>query len=581
MNVYCTMTAKYTKADIKVPSKTGNIAIVDINIDTAIDNDNWNMRKLADFQGEGFRLDGSCELVNKTMAGSLKSGKFGIRSAIGGTITLKVTSTQTIPAVTMAFTAGEGTVSTGNDEYEIRRIVIVPVNGKSVTLTIASSDPEKRVELASILPGLIMQFDRKNITVCTTSLKSDLSMQEPSWPISDIELKAYWPDDISEAISNIGDDVPITYKAGYPGDYSETRNFYLSEAAEQSEGIITIRGEDASHKLEDAREIPMQRLDCGNNSGYKTLYNWFVDIIKATGIRPVSVEKSPGATKSKTYRSMIMTQRSPRDHVQNVMNLMRMDSFWPTFVDAGIPQISWSKPVKKWDIYEEECGDVVRKPDRNIAKITAEDENGIHSYTTRKTKWVALAKDIKVKKGVPVKKSFSDYYWAYSVKWKKKNKFTKAQLNGVEWIPTVTSKKVKKKTKKKYKSGKKKGQYKYKKVWINRPTLYGKRLIITKVGSSIIEATKRPGTTAHIEPMVYGRCYQGTTFIFPNYSLLFKRNNIAGSFTHKGNPQWQPRDVFTFHRLDGRTETCTFENITFIHEGGGMLAQVTYRKGIC
>ena len=52
MNVYCTMIAKYTKADIKVPSKTGNIAIVDTNIDTAIDNDKWNMRKLADFQAE-------------------------------------------------------------------------------------------------------------------------------------------------------------------------------------------------------------------------------------------------------------------------------------------------------------------------------------------------------------------------------------------------------------------------------------------------------------------------------------------------------------------------------------------------
>jgi hypothetical protein len=43
----------------------------------------------------------------------------------------------------------------------------------------------------------------------------------------------------------------------------------------------------------------------------------------------------------------------------------------------------------------------------------------------------------------------------------------------------------------------------------------------------------------------------------------------------------QPRDVFSFHRLDGSEELCTIETITLTHEGGGTKAEVTYRKGIC
>lgn len=63
-------------------------------------------------------------------------------------------------------------------------------------------------------------------------------------------------------------------------------------------------------------------------------------------------------------------------------------------------------------------------------------------------------------------------------------------------------------------------------------------------------------------------------------SSLANRSRITGSFKHKGDPRWQPRDLATFVHLDGTSEIITLENITLSHEKGGLQAEVTYRKGI-
>ena len=42
----------------------------------------------------------------------------------------------------------------------------------------------------------------------------------------------------------------------------------------------------------------------------------------------------------------------------------------------------------------------------------------------------------------------------------------------------------------------------------------------------------------------------------------------------------QPRDIFRFHRLDGSVYDCTIEEIILTHEGGGLTAEITYRKGV-
>ena len=103
----------------------------------------------------------------------------------------------------------------------------------------------------------------------------------------------------------------------------------------------------------------------------------------------------------------------------------------------------------------------------------------------------------------------------------------------------------------------------------------------SQILKSILHENRRPGITLNIEPYAYGRIYQGTSLRFPNYKALFDRSNVTGAFTTRGDPRMQPRDIFTFHRLDGTTEICTIESIALSHEGGGTTSEITYRKGIC
>ena len=71
MEVHCGLTARYTKADLSITAQSGQIAAADSNLSESIDADQWTMRKLTDFQGDGFPLDGSCVLLDTATAGAI------------------------------------------------------------------------------------------------------------------------------------------------------------------------------------------------------------------------------------------------------------------------------------------------------------------------------------------------------------------------------------------------------------------------------------------------------------------------------------------------------------------------------
>ena len=582
MDVFCGLSARMS-ADLTF-QLSGSIKARDSNVNTALDNENWDMRTMTDLQGSGFPLDGSCTLYNETLAGSLADGKVGVRTAVGGSFTVAVSSATNIPAVTIAVkngSEGTGTVTANGVTYEIRRITVVPVNAKNVTLIFASTDPDRRLEIASITPGISMTFDKNSLISVEASLRSNLAIADPTWEISDIEIRAYWPDDISEAISNINDDVPIWYYAGYPGDYSPVRNFYLSEPASMTRNIITLKGEDASHKLEKKNNIA-QVLNSTAGTGRRDLYNRFVKFITDSGIRLVQKENAPGTTSGSTAYTLVWDENTSREIVSHIMNLTHNGSYWPTFVDAGIPRVYWSKPAKKWDIYEDECGDVTRVVERNIAKITAAGDYGLHPTAARKNAVQTLqARNVEAGKGYSLS---PDGYWWYLTVSNASSQL--ATASKIVWTAkkTTTTKKVKVNTGKKYTSGKNKGKWIYKEETrtYDQCVVKGKGVTIGNTGvKSIMPDDKRPGTAVEMQTLGVGRVYGGTTLIYPYYKYLFARSNITGSFKWKGDPRMQPRDVFYFHRLDGTVETCTIESIVLTHEAGGLISEITYRKGIC
>lgn len=103
--------------------------------------------------------------------------------------------------------------------------------------------------------------------------------------------------------------------------------------------VITIKGEDMSSKLEGKNNIA-QVLNSTGGTGRKVFYNRFLKFIKDSGVKLVSRESAPGTSSTKTAYTLIFDEQSSREIVSDIMNLAHYGTFWPTFVDAGIPKVT-------------------------------------------------------------------------------------------------------------------------------------------------------------------------------------------------------------------------------------------------
>lgn len=506
----------------------------------------------------------------------------GMRSQIGGGLVLTVASATVLPAITIRG-RGTGVIQDGNTTYEFRDGLVFPIQAKTKTLTITNSDPNSRLEIESVHPGVEFTFDNDSLLSCVVSLRSDLSLTNPAWKGSEIEINAYWPDDVAEVISSMGDGSRIWYYAGYPGDWSETRYFYLSAKASQKDHVLTIQGEDASSGLN--REVSAETLRITSRSAARELYRQLERYITDSGISLRSKESIPALIGSSKVKSTLLFQQgNVRDLMAAVMSLAHVDltavgggAFWPVFVDAGIPTLRHSKPTAKWDIYEEECGSVTRSAERNIRTLKpAQSDYGLSSVCTvgkksQVTKFDGCVKDKKTTKSLD-----NGFYVNLTVdhgvvEWQCANKLT--FVPGQMW-------KTKKVTKYKKVKGKKVKYTVEQKVKISKGTVTVYGYAVTPERLTKSQSVKRPGVTEETKVLVYGQLKAADALVFPNYGCVFSASNLTGSFSWKGDPRMQPRDVFTFHRLDGTSELCTIESITLKHQGGGTSADITYRKGV-
>ena len=437
------------------------------------------------------------------------------------------------------------------------------------------------MEVQSIIPGINLSWDNETLISVELDLRSDLSIENSQWPVSEIEIRAYYPDDISESVSSSADDVPIWYSAGYAGDMSPERRFYISEPVMMENNIITIRGHDASHKFSETSN-PAQILNTTAGSGSYDLYVKLMHFIQDAGVKLRSRQTAPAKTSGTTERSLIFKASTTDAIVQDIMNLTHAadSSFWPVFVDAGIPKLTNTKPSSKWDIYEEDCGDVERYVARNIARIASGDNYGLHSRLVRNNEAQEIVRR-KVAAGTQYSQNAGGYYWKLSVS---NAKDIDVSAESIWWTAVRNTYCI-------IEDGKSETYVDdmsmltpadmKKAVFYDESVVIGKSVAIQKQESSIYPSPRRSGTTMKVDPISYGEVYAGSDFIYPNYGNLFERSNITGAFTWKGDPRMQPRDVFTFHRLDGTTETCTIEAIVLRHEEGGTSATISYRLGVC
>lgn len=526
----------------------------------------------------------------------------------------------------------------------------------------------------------------ENLINCTVSLRSDLSKWSPTLPESEINVDAYFDADISDVIAGVPDGTPVTYSAGYPGDMSTTRNFYLAEQITWSDNVLHIHAVDLVSKL---GEVSLPAIKIYDSGCISRLYYLIVilagEII--TGINAESRSIMSGLFKGSLYFNSGLTLR---DIIACIMNQFHVEfpakvdgylNYWPTYVDAGIPTATITKPSSRWDIYEADCGNIVKNTERPTSEIVLD-----HIYCNVNKEVHIEAGSAEWVYGVGAYLNFNELSYDYVIglnggpalddDWVKTLKdagytsvgsfynrvlpliptgadgrpFPLARHPAIKKGNVVIAYKIPSNTEQRnfesvpYSAADKMysnfvpwdayydpGDFYPENLYPAVPIRSMADLWAFYQANGVIDSdvtsidltisgdwpeTKDETLTFHYanhgetvnESAILQGNFQsndGTTKVYPNesYRSVAERSNIVGSFTWKGDPRMQPRDVFTFYNLEygllnenGETLTdengeplygggssidCTIETITLTHSGGGLSAEITYREGIC
>ena len=638
--------------------------------DAVLDERGWPMRILADLQGNGFQLDGSCQLYDPTVTPSATNGKLGVRGNIGQRLSITVTGDTVINGLSIVASGTDAVHFNGQTAALSGGQVIIPVGASSITIEFDPLTSDTRAEVSTAMAGTSIQVTNDSIISCVVSLRSDLSIDNPTLPESEINIDIYNDVDISAVVATIPDDTPITYSAGYVGDMSKERQFYLADQITWADNILSIHAIDAVHFLDG--EFPSKSLEWAIGSKYPPsltkLAITLTYLIKEKGVNVESkILRMCEAYDSANYTdTAFIPSGNLRELIAFVNNLFKIeglplntfinaslpaeiDAFWVRYVDAGKPVLDTKKPSAIWTIEEEDCGDIKKMVEPPLSKITAKQTqvscvryatlgnvtwekstlvgfptldmvtNQISAYGLRNVpvgqyrhsicpiipvnsvgrSWTYLG-NINVGYG---------YYWGSALKIYNGTGSTFPLIDeeslqniadkrgGVVCTQVVPSNLGYNDPDNPFKFSSKRAAWNHlvSKGFIGESDETADLEIIGMALQTYeVENTYTNAIIGNSQSIEYDSLINGEIVIADNshnfyaegfpkkaYESLLQRSNVTGSFTWKGDPRMQPRDVANFHRLDGTVEEITLENITIHHEGGGTYAEITYRKGIC
>ena len=554
-DVICGVDMENTTATNVISYDSGDVGFSDDNEVDALKSSAWEPLRLADLSGGGFPLDDGVVFPSQTHEASGIEGKYGLRGYVGESLEISVTTSASTVSITCE---GTGTLTLNGAVYPLQDQFVIPVRaGVEETLLFESTDEHARVVVYTIVPGIVLQFKNDAIVSCVLDLAGNLSLTEPSFEVSTIELNAYYPYDISEIISTMPDNTPLWYKAGYPGDYCETRQFYLDGEATMKDRVITLKGTDASSRLEG---VTMRSKLVRN--AYQ-LYVNFHNTFNRAGITLVDYEEMPSDSSS-TYAA-IVTEQSAQDLLGDMMVSCHAAPlyYWPTYVDAGIPRLYYKQvsedgttrspyQLRVWDIHEEDCAEVERVVSRKISKIASADHDTpfLVRVTPLNTSVTVGSKTVAA--GEIVEFTYSNGYLWNLVRTNTDGSVIYADQQGQKWIANANG----------------------------TASLTGNILSLSKISDFDIPTPAQNGIVLYMNPVILGYLVESYAGSIPTNTGRFFGSNVTGSFTFRGDPRMQPRDTFRFTRLDGTVEVATIERIELTHEGGGTTASVHYRLGV-
>lgn len=630
----------------------------------------WPMRRLADLQGDGFALSGSYALY-ESLTPSATNGKLGVRGHVGQTVNLTVTGSQQMAGLTLLVTGAESVTYNGYSHEVTSGRVSFLVGATSATLTLTPASEDTRIEISEVQTGADITINNHNLISCTVSLRSDLSPFDQTLPESELNIDAYFDEDVSEAVAMIPDDTPIYYQAGYDSDMSPLRSFYVAGQVTWADNVLSIHAVDAVHFLDDIEVVaPITETDSEDVMD-ATFY-----LLDRAGFE-ADTSRAYADWWSRAQRWIIKEGTKARDFIaflNQCFNLTDDDGnlydgtgrlkseLQYAYVDAGVPRVTTSVNWRHTHrVYERDCADIKRNIERMPGSVSAE-----HTRITNPAMSVGDPYAQKVGSATFIKNVGTSLSF---------DKYTYFWLTGL-YLGEKNDNDVANKLRNKY--GTVFGLYRVMPVvpgcndgyfggscaYILSPKFVGSKIVKGEIPQSeyrnyrpsasddinyssfvpwsqsydgwrydnnashlirtaaqmwnvLAAADIIASDTQTIDLDIYGCAfsletdtYTNTidekggaytygelpviggmaaktatntdTLIYPNrmLSVGMYRSPITGSFTWKGDPRMQPRDIIHFHRLDGTVEDVTIESITLKHAEGGTTAEITYRKGV-
>lgn len=611
--------------------------------DGALNKRNWPMRGLADLQGEGFPLDGSRVLYNPSTYPSYSNGKLGVRSNIGQPVSVAATGDKVMASLTINVTGAESVTYNGTTTEIRGSSVTIPGLSTSISMEFTPASETKRIEISDIFPDSEFRITNDNLIKATVSLRSDLSLFDQKLPESEINIEVYHDVDISEAVATIPADTPIIYQAGYPGDMSPKRKFYVSGQVTWADNVLTIHAVDAVHFL-----------DWNVEPAILIRYTWAWMALTSGFLGDIEHSKSDFMTDYDIDAQIIVKEGQTARQIIAAFNwLLNIQSATPTgenyniyfkYVDAGIPKIMQCNDISwgaEWSILEEDCADVKSQLDVPLRSITVRSEELNRLFDPNQTSRTILGTGTWVK-DIGVSLSFDKYCDGFIYGVDEDSEYSQKLLNyygqlgysycaidvgpaetdGSGWgtpydvgsysllfTPGLSAEGYNRMT-----GGGLIVPYVAFVPWNARynsdTALIGTRRVTSmdQAWKAYTDANAFEDTAQSVDLVICGNGYDayntsikyesgasegqdievdspfigkgGTLFPTRVFNSLFDRSNKGGSFKWKGDPRMQPRDVVEWENLDGTTTTITLENITLTHEGGGTMAEITYREGV-
>ena len=470
-------------------------------------------------------------------------------------------------------------------QYGDKKVVQVePIwAGGSTTISLDSWTPGERAYIVGVFLGMAWIWTNENLLGVNLDLRAVNTEIGGELEVSSIEIRGYEKTDYTDIIGMIPIGSPIWYSAGYNGDMSELRNFYLSETITWDDNVLTVKGQDATMLLENV-DIP---VDCDNYAA-----GWTIDHVIGKRIRAAlasitydEVGSAP-ATYIQGLQVILYEAKSARSIISEYTDLFRKkDNLRVTYVDAGRPTLTFGDVGENWTIYADEISDLNIIVERNKQAL----EMVLAEYYMQ---YNASIEEVETTSGMI-------YYITLD---------PPVPYNNISISPTPTSSEEVNCS-----------LFKFTAAASTTYTLSGYPVL-----ENLLDANNPYSVSEADNGETYKFDYSFPLFIDTSNNSLSKialadiidRSNILYEFTYRGNPHIQPRDVLNveiatwkdvLETSDGLlpdpdlypapdlypngvyqvtrkifTEwvTMTVDNVTLEHsEGGGLTSRIRARKG--